>query len=316
MTVSYSKLDLFKKCPFRYKKRYVERNYSNADSLATEFGSLLHKALELKGQDLMDNRAIDYDEIHNVLLAGYDEKTEKGQETILGAGDLRVKYCEEWFAADEKTNQSTEDRFNIFVEKVLPSRMENMTQKIVGTEIPFEFVYDERCIFHGFIDRVDGTYEDNELRALTVTDYKSSKKIFPVEDIRTPLQMVTYDLACLFLYGVLPDNHVYDFIGINQKQGKLQGVCTKGYLKRGIKKIDSLLDQIGSMEESNEYPPKPSPLCHWCDFCETNPRAEDKCKFLCPYFSLWTPENKTFQTNEKYEPGKQPEEKKRREFIF
>lgn len=317
LTVSYSKLDLFKKCPYRYKLRYCDRNYAKNDTLATRFGSILHKALELKCDFIMKDEDVDYDYIHNTLLSGFDETTEKGHEQIIGIQEMRKLYFEDWYVPDPKTGLSPEDRYQTFVDKVLPERLEGLKRTIIGAEIPFEFVYDNRCIIHGFIDRVDAEIdEDDEIRALTVTDYKSSKKIYPVEEIRTPLQMVTYDLACLFMYGVIPDNHVYDFIGLDKQQTKINGVCTKGYLKRGVKKIDSLLDQINKMEEENEFPPSPTPLCYWCDFCENNPNTEEKYKYLCPYYSLWTPSNKTFQTNKQYESEGTKEPTKRREFIF
>ena len=42
----------------------------------------------------------------------------------------------------------------VYFNQVLPTRMENPDWKIIGTEIAFEFVYDNQCIIHGFIDRV------------------------------------------------------------------------------------------------------------------------------------------------------------------
>lgn len=338
--ISYSKLDLLKKCPYRYKKKYIEKKFVKTDSVATEFGSIVHKGLELKGQYIMNGQDIDYDEIHSVLLSGFEEKTDKGHEKLLGVQELRRKYFEEWYKKDETTNQSVEDRFKTYIYEVLPNRMEDIEWNVYGTEVPFEFVYDNRCIIIGFIDRVDvkygivekenyenskieetenglkGTFHGIPIEAFRIVDYKSSKKVFRQEEIKTPLQMVVYDLACLFMYGIVPQYHEYDFVGLNQKQAQINGVCSNGYLKRGVKKINSFLDQIDEMAKTNDYAPGPSPLCHWCEYCATNQNALDDFKNLCPYFSLWTPENKTFQVNQKYISGVIPEKQEKRKFIF
>lgn len=73
--------------------------------------------------------------------------------------------------------------------------------------------------------------------------------------------MVTYDIACVFLYGKLPVELKYDFILLDQKQGPNEGVCSKGYFNRGIKKLNSLLDKMDSVEKMDEYEPSPTPLC-------------------------------------------------------
>ena len=66
---------------------------------------------------------------------------------------------------------------------------------------------------------------------------------------------------------------------------------TKGFIKRGCKKIDNLLNEI----EMKEFTPKPSPMCYWCVFSKTYPKQPKEAKNLCPYYSLYTPENKNFK---------------------
>ena len=56
-------------------------------------------------------------------------------------------------------------------------------------------------------------------------------------------------------------------------------------------KLQNLLTAINEQD----FAPKPTPLCHWCEFCPTNPNQAPEAKNLCPYHSLWTRENKTQQ---------------------
>ena len=53
---------------------------------------------------------------------------------------------------------------------------------------------------------------------------------------------------------------------------------------------------------SNYLQPKPSPLCHFCDYCITNTNADPWNNMLCDYYSLWTREKKTFEVNKKWQP--------------
>lgn len=303
LTVSYSKLSLKHQCDFRYNLKYNRGNYSNQGSMATAIGSILHKGLELKGRSIMNNEQPDYDEIRKLIYEGCEEETDKGKEKLVGLDDIMAEYLSEWFAIDPNTCMDMNQKIDLYFNDVLPTRMEDNNWKILGTEIGFEFVYDNRCIIHGYIDRLD-CKSDNE-KILRVTDYKSSKKKFRDEDVKTPLQMVTYDLACLFMHGVIPEYHEYDFILLNEKQTSEDGICSKGYLKRGLKKLDRILDSIAENSITGIYKPSPSPLCYWCEFASSDysPNIDEKYAGMCPYHSLWTPENKTFKVNQKFEEG-------------
>lgn len=304
LTVSYSKLSLKDQCDFRYNLKYNEGNYSNKGSMATDIGSILHKGLELKGRAIQNGEKPDYEAIRKIVYEGCEEVTDKGTEKLKGINDIMVEYFADWMAIDPNTGMDMNQKMQIYFNDVLPTRMEGNPWVIIGTEVRFEFVYDNKAIIHGFIDRIDGKYdEDGDLTAIRVIDYKSSKKVFRDADIKTPLQMVTYDLACLFLYGILPEYHEYDFILLNTKQTTDDGVCSKGYLTRGLRKLDRILDSITICNITQEFKPSPSPLCYWCEFASAyhSPNSDPKFEGMCPYYSLWTPENKTFKVNQKYE---------------
>lgn len=299
LTCSYSKLSLFENCAMRYKIKYIDGNYADSKTLPLELGTILHKGLEIKGRNKINKESVDYDYIKTSVVEGCEEKTDKSTEFLPGVTDIRKRYIEDWLRVDENTAINYDEKMNIYF-NVLTNRMEDKNWSVKAVEDSFEFVYDNKCIIHGFIDRID----ENIHGDLKVIDYKSSKKVFRDTDIKTPLQMVIYDLACLFKYGVLPEHHEYDFILLDKKQTTEDGVCSKGYLKRGLKKIDKLLDSIDEFEKTNTYKPNPTPLCYWCDFAgrDYTPNADNRYGGLCPYHSLWTPENKTFKKNKEWNP--------------
>lgn len=303
---SYSKLSNFDHCPLNHKIKYIDKNYSNKSTLPMEIGSISHKVLEIKGHNIIKGTEINYDELNSIYYEGYDEIDEKSDNHILGVTDLKRKYFEEYFAADNKSGMNYEEKSSVFLEKVLPSRMEDPIWHPIAVEKKFEFVYDNRIIIHGFIDRIDQDSSGN----LKIIDYKTSKAVFREEDIKTPMQHVIYDLACIHFYGKIPIEHEYDFIFLN----KIQNACTKGYFNRGIKKLNKILDKMEEMENNNEFVPKPSPLCYWCPYHSDSPNADPKYSGLCIYHSLWTPENKNFKVLNRY--GEKINKPTERKLIF
>ena len=309
LTTSYSGLDLFCNCQYRYQQQKIEKKYSTSSTIALDLGNILHKGMEMKGIYLMNEQPVDYENIYDVVMNGCDEISEKTRNHLPGVNEIKEKYVSDWIASMEDTeNMSYQEKINLYLDYVLPNRMGDPEWSIKGTEVEFSFVYDERAIIHGFIDRIDTRVDENGNELLKVVDYKSSKKAYDDRKIKTPLQMVVYDLACLHLYGIIPVEHEYDFILLDQQLGTENGVCSKGYLKRGLKKIDGVLDKIDGAAKENEYPPSPTPLCYWCPFPPKShsPNADDEWAGTCPYYSLWTPDNKVFKVNQEYMPGEEP----------
>ncbi len=316
--LSYSKLDNFNNCALSHKIKYIDKKYSSASSLALGIGTATHYGLELKGKYIMNNEEVDYDYIKKMVEQGiapeFDEdgrQINKG-DSFFGSKDLCKQYFETWNEICPKSDMDYTEKMELYFDKVLHGRMEDKKWNVVGTEKSFEFVYDNRVIVHGFIDRIDRKVDDETV--YRIVDYKSSKKVFDEKKVKTPMQHIIYDLACLNIYGYVPEEHEYDFILINKQQTTDDGVCSKGYLKRGLKKLNDTLDKMDKLEAEGEYPPSPTPLCYWCPYHSDSPNADPEYAGLCPYHSLWTPENKTYDKLNEYEPKKKPAPKRKLEF--
>ena len=297
--MSYSKMDLFNNCMMRGKLKYVDGNYSDVSTLAMEIGTILHKGLEMKA-DLCAHEVTvtqdKLDEIIRTVYEGCDEITEKNDKHLPGINELKKKYFEDWCTPD-KEGRTYDQKLKVYTEDILPTRMTEPDWEIMGFEIPFEFIYDNRIRFNGFIDRLDRNVHTGDYR---VVDYKTNRKVFDDAHIKTPLQMWVYACAVFTLYNQFPTSYAYDFILLDKQQAS-PFICTKGWEKRAIKKVASILDAIDSAEKSGVYAPKPSPLCYWCTYHSDSPNSDPKYRGLCQYHSLWTPENKTFATLNKWE---------------
>ena len=302
---SYSKMEVFKNCPLQYRYKYIEKKYSQDTSIALELGSLCHYVLEQKGKMIVSGETVDYEKLNDILMNGVTETDEKTKEELLGVNQLKRKYFEVWHEADNASGASYDEKIKLF-DKVLHNEMEETDWKPTYFEKPFEFVWDNKVILKGFIDRIDT--KDGQYRTV---DYKTSKKVYEQSKLATSLQFGVYALAILNEFGVLPIESEYRFILIDDKQYAL----TKGWENRLIKAMDKVFGDIEASEKKSVFVPKPSPLCHWCNFCQTNPEATIY-RNECEYFSKWPPTQKTFEVNKKWNALENINTAPKRKLVF
>jgi len=259
---------------------------------------------------LISGQAVDYDKLNEIIQNGTHETDEKTKEQLLGIIELKKKYWETWSVPDSE-GRTYDQKLELF-DKVLHIEMqENDGWVPYLFEHPFEFVWNNRVIIKGFIDKIDKKEE-----GYRTCDYKTSKKTYDTNKLATSLQFGIYALGILNEFGKLPEESMYRFILLDDKQYAL----TKGWEKRLIKALDGIFDKIDSDNASGIWTPKPTPLCHWCNFCTHNPDATEY-KHDCEYYSLWEPNNKTFAVNKVFEENasnstKLKEDTTKRKLIF
>ena len=295
---SYTALSTFEHCPFQFYLKYIAKRRSEESALHLELGNLAHKIKELISKDLMAGNTPDYEKYEEMLLKeGYTglDKANGQEEILLSCDELRGKYFEDWIAPDTKSGMTYEQKLGIFVEH-LKDEEYDPEWRTIGAEVNFEVEFDDVILF-GIIDKI----QENSQGQLRIVDYKSSKKVFTDAEIRTPLQMLVYHLA---VKNMFPDREIvqymYDFVFL----GETQIGGTKGWIDRGLKKLRKLIAGIDEAKASGVFKPCPSPLCHWCDYCETKDRFEPAFYKLCPYHSQWTPDNKTYEKAREYKGEK------------
>jgi len=273
---SYSKLETYDQCSFKYKLKYVDGHYIYSANIATEFGTAIHEAEETIANSIKDGKPIDYIAIKNKL--------------IMKLAELEHKYPEAYREELDKAFKTYKDKAYDYLEHGI-YRLENFLKanpqiKVVGAEIPIKFEYKDKYVFKGFIDRL---LLDTNTNKYILQDIKTWGVPKEQKELTTPLQFVIYSMALKDLYKCTTDDIKcqYDLPVCDL----VQDAGTSGFIGRGMKKLDSLFDKI----EKQEFEPKPSPLCHWCEFCATNPNQPEDGKNLCPYHSLWTKDRKTFE---------------------
>ena len=289
-TYSHSKLEVYENCPYRYKLQYKQGKRSNETTLALELGTICHKVYEtasqLWRQETVNYNEINYDDLK--FLLEYGDTDEK----ISGIKDLSKKYFEEWYEPDSE-GHTYSWKMGQF-DKGLHEYIDNFNYNgwlPFKEEYDFEFVFDNRAIIHGFIDAILINAE-GDLRCI---DFKTSKKIFPDSKIPTSQQFSIYCMGMLNDFGKLPVQCDYKFILLNEEQNAL----TTGFAKRIVKKLNSVLDNINKNNETEIWIPSASPLCFWCSYSSTNPKAIQY-KNECEYYSLWTPTDRKWDVNKRF----------------
>lgn len=288
---SYSKLSTYETCAYRYKLTYVDKHFVNDSSIANEFGTLVHYVEETIAKDIIannnepnflidDNKYID-------LFINADIHTE--DEDILGVKKLEEKYPEEFYKKD-KSGMDYSDKANDYLNFGIYRLRDFLTLhrniRILDVEKEFKLKYSDKYIFKGFIDRV---FKDVDTGEIIIEDIKTWSSINN-HNVVTPLQFVFYSLAAQEIYGV-NENMISCFYDLPLAKNRYSA-GTKGFIKRGCKKIDNLLNEI----EMKEFTPKPSPMCAFCPFSPTDKKNIIEENRLCPYYCLWTRQNKIFDT--------------------
>ena len=294
---SYSKLNQYVTCPFAYYNKYVQNMFYDKPSVATEFGVLVHKIEEKITDSIMKGEPIDYVALKTFFVeADVPKKSVFDREGgIFGTNVLSKRYSKDWYSFDSKSGKSYALKAQEYLDKGI-YRQENFMKahpelKLVGAEVEFKYIYRD-YLFYGFIDRLF-QYVDNP-KKFVIHDIKTKDKPFNDKELVTPLQFVVYSEALSHKYGDgVEVSCVYDLpiIDIQQPGG------TKGFVKRGMKKIDSILDSI----EAEDFAPSPCALCYWCPYSNTNPNQPEEGKNSCPYYSLWNPTTKSYAVKLEWE---------------
>lgn len=286
---SYSKLETYESCPFRYKLTYVDKHYIFDANIATDVGTLIHYIEETIANTLKENKPIDYpkllDLFYNIDLIEFDSfGSEKSH--IIGVNKIKEKYQEDFYAED-KSKRTYEEKLTFYattgiyrLEKYLKK---NPDLEIYAAELPFNVTY-QNYILHGFIDRIFHNKRDD---TYIIEDIKTYAIPLTPDKLTTPLQFFIYHQAFAAMHK-LENKQIscaYDlpFCDKKQKAG------TAGFEMRGIRHLNQIFSDI----EAGKFAPNPTPLCMWCLFSKTNPHQPEEAKNLCPYFSHWTKEKST-----------------------
>jgi hypothetical protein len=266
---SYSKISTYKQCKFKFKLKYLDKNFLYSANIATDFGSLVHETEEHIAQALQAGQLVDYISLKNKF--------------ILESRKLALKYPNEFFTRD-KSGRTYQEKTYLYLESAI-YRLENFMKqnpslKIIGIEQKFEYNYDNVHSFNGSIDRAFLNIETDEI---IIQDIKTWAVPVANSELKAPLQFAVYTMAAQNLWNIDPSKVrcEYDLPLCDQTQPALSDdIVSEGKI---------VLDKLFAGIHKEDFKPSITALCHWCEYNPlTNPAIIDTAPdAVCPYFSTW-----------------------------
>jgi putative RecB family exonuclease len=248
---SVSALNSFRSCPLQFYYSYIDRKPTPSSAEAF-VGHAVHASVQSMNEKIAGGR------LPNLLeaLAGFHERWEDGwqRENVVifrdgndeafyrGVGERCVKFYH------------SRHRDLMMGETVVAE--ERIYTKLGPGEVPFVVVP----------DRISRVVEVGVPGEYVVHDYKTKAKAPSGHDLRTDRQLPLYETA---LREKWPDARrvrlAWHYLALEQSYE-----VTRERAEREAV-IASLLDDVAAVEAAKEFPPKPSPLCHWCMHWERCP---------------------------------------------
>jgi putative RecB family exonuclease len=248
---SHSKLSTFENCPRQFEFRYVKKIERDEESIEAFLGKRVHEILERlyhhvgrhgrppSMRQVLDRFRKDW------ALRWHGKvgivRTERGVDDYLEIGERCLgNYYRGHYPFDEDT---------------------------VAIEEPISLDLDPSGTYRarGIVDRISragpGRYE--------IHDYKTGSWLPTQQRIDADRQLALYQIGLVQRY---PDTEgvelVWHYLAFNRT---LRSRREPEALERLKTETIELIDRI---EATSEYPPKPGPLCRWCEYRELCPDAK------------------------------------------
>lgn len=241
MRISYSAMDTFKRCPLQYKFRYIDK-IPTPKRPELFFGGLIHKIVQeaLKKDPAMPS-------LENLLAM------------------LKENWEEEVFESVQNSRAYLTVGQNM-IRNFYHDHKPGLTN-IVAIEKRFRIPISPKHTLSGTIDRIDqlpfGPFE--------IIDYKTNHKLPAVSELAKPMQLAIYEFATRQCW---PDAKEVKLTFYFLKHNKKIPVAMDGVDHEKTKEeIIKIADEI---EGTEEFRPKASSYCNWCDYQDRCPLMKHK----------------------------------------
>lgn len=229
----------FQTCPLKFRFSMVDRIPDPPGSSAF-CGTLVHSVLE------------------NIFDAPAAERTLQLAEDLLNKNWVALK--ETTSDLDKILSDTNEEDFLAEAKSLLEGYFSFENPQLFepsGRELSLRCVH-EGIHLQGKIDRVD----INNAGLVRITDYKTGKIPSPNYLDKVRFQVFFYALVYLSQTGILPTSLRLMYL---RGQG-ITWTPTKAEIAAVGDRITAIWNQIEYAADTKDFPPRPSPLCGWCNF--------------------------------------------------
>lgn len=247
-TYSHSQLSTYEECPLKYKLCYRDGIKRDTEGIEAFVGNMVHETLKKCYNDAKFSRLPSLDE----LLAYYDDLWQKRwhDSVVIVKKDLGREHYQ---TVGKKMLSSYYRRHAPFDEDIT-----------IGTEMMIKFNLDDggRYQIKGFIDRLS----KNSDGTLHINDYKTSSYLPAQEDIDNDRQLALYQMGVQKKWpNAKKIKLVWHYLAFDHELVSQRSDDALAELRtRTIHLIDDI-------ESAEEFPPKESALCDWCEYPDLCP---------------------------------------------
>ena len=248
---SHSQLSTYEACPLKYKLRYRDRIKREQEGVEAFTGSIVHDVLQKCYNDLRFTKVNSLSDLFDYYNKIWQENWR--DSIIIVRRDLTQEH---YRALGEKLIDTYYKRYSPFDSDIT-----------IGTEVSLNFSLDEDNNYRmrGYIDRLsraeDDTYE--------IRDYKTSAHLPGQQDMDKDRQLGLYQIGVQKRWPDITNVRlIWHYLAFDTE---LVSYRTTQALSSLAQDTKQLIDEIESTEE---FPPKESRLCEWCEYPDLCPRRK------------------------------------------
>lgn len=243
MTVySHSRLSTFEQCRYKYKLKYIDKIPSPIEkSIEAHLGDCVHNALEWLYKNIINGKIPEVEEVIEKYSLTWSEKDSENMKIVrdLTKKDYfnkGVKFLIDYYFKNKPFDDGT-----IETEKKIWVTLEkNFPHKLIG-----------------FIDRLVFNKETGEYE---IHDYKTANTLPSKDKFETDRQLALYSIAIKENYGNKPVLLKWHYLNYNMQ-------ITSKRSDEDLQKLrKDIIELIGKIEKTTEFPPQKTPLCEWCEY--------------------------------------------------
>ncbi|HEX75455.1 MAG TPA: PD-(D/E)XK nuclease family protein [Dehalococcoidia bacterium] len=248
---SHSQLSMYEDCPLKYKLRYRDDIKRDIEGIDGFLGSRVHETLQKCYDDLRFTKLNSL----NDLLAYYNKIWQENwhDSIIITRQELTQEH---YRALGEKLIETYYKRYSPFD-----------TDITIGTELSFNFSLDDddKYRLRGIIDRLSRTQDD----VYEIHDYKTSKNLPGQQEADKDKQLGLYQIGVQKRWpDVKSIKLIWHYLAFDTE---LVSYRTPEAISSLVQDTKDLIDEI---ESAQDFPPKESWLCDWCEYPDLCPRRK------------------------------------------
>ncbi len=251
MRYSHSSIEAFKSCPRKFKFSYIEKpDITRKQSMEAFMGSMVHEALEQLYKDLKFNKLNSIEEIVSFYKDNWDKKYNPSTTEMIRTGysiENYKKLGEDYLALYYNTYKPFNQGKTIGLEHEITIRAYDPE-----TQTNYDLI--------GFIDRLT-LATDN---IIEIHDYKTNMSPKTQQEVDSDKQLALYSIAVKEMFPfVTRVDLIWHFLSVGIELRSRRTDLDLENLKQEVIKI---IREIEIAKRKDDFPPKQSALCDWCDF--------------------------------------------------